>query len=229
MWSAILADLISSMADFEASLSPEEKHRANRFLRAEDRSRYVFAHGILRQLLGQYLSTDPVGLKFRPNIHGKPALVQEPGQPVLTFNLTHSGEVILIAFAENRQVGVDVEVVREDFDPMEIARSQFAEREIAGLRGMTDRLEQLQAFFRCWTRKEAYVKARGEGMGFPLSHFAVAFGAAEPPRVTWSADDPFVSSRWAMINLDPLPGYAGALVADRPPVQVLTRQWGHGQ
>jgi 4'-phosphopantetheinyl transferase len=122
-----------------------------------------------------------------------------------------------------RQIGVDVEAIRTDLDIAAVAQSHFSSREVDVLMAMTPP-ERTAAFFRCWTRKEAYVKARGEGLGFPLGQFAVAFGPDESPGVRWVADDPEASEHWAMFDLAPASGYAGALVVDRPPVRLLARR-----
>ena len=225
VWSVVVAEFIPYLASLERLLSVAEKQRAARFFRQEDRFRYVIAHGILRQLLGHYLSVAPAGLEFIHNDHGKPALLREEGQPALSFNLAHSGEVIVFALAVDHQVGVDIELVRHDFDVMALAQSQFSEREIKVLEPITNKAEQTEAFFRCWTRKEAYLKARGEGLGFSLKQFAVSFALHESAAVLWAADDPLAAERWSVLDLAVLAGYAGAVVCEGRAVQCLSRRW----
>jgi len=225
VWTAFQSASLSELPVCESVLSVEEKQRAARFHRAEDRSRYGVAHGILRQLLGGYLSVPPGGLTFTQNAYGKPALVPYPGQPALSFNLAHSGDVILFALAVDRPVGIDVETVRRDFDVMELAQNQFSELEISSLRSIADPAERTEAFFRCWTRKEAYLKARGEGLGFPLKKFSVTFGRDESPSVSWAADDPLATERWSVRDVPVVSGYVAAMVCSGGPVKCNLYRW----
>jgi 4'-phosphopantetheinyl transferase len=209
----------------EGLLSREEKRVAARFLRSVDRDRYVVAHGILRQLLGRYLSREPVGLVFETSEFGKPMLVFGAESPLVSFNIAHSGDVILYAIASGRRVGVDVEAVRSDRDWMELAESQFSAQELEALQAL-DPVERAAAFYRCWTLKEAYVKARGEGLGFPLKQFSVTIGNREmAPAVQWASDDPQASERWSVFELSPAPGYAGALIVEGRPMRLIACPW----
>jgi 4'-phosphopantetheinyl transferase len=224
VWIGLLSEVSPSLPDLERFLSAEEKGKAARFLRAEDRSRYVAAHGMLRHILARYLSVAPAGLEFAHSAFGKPALDRRAGQPAITFNLAHSGDAIACAVALDHRIGVDIEAVRTDLDIMGVAEGQFSDREAAALRTI-DPSERTEAFFRCWTRKEAYVKARGEGLGLPLNQFAVAFGREEPPRMQWAADDPAAPTRWSMFDLDSSPGYAGAVVVEGLSVRLRRLRW----
>ena len=223
VWTVWFSQWEPHISVFELLLSTEENERAGRYVRREDRNRFVVAHGILRQLLGRYLSVEPQGLAFSLNAFGKPALIRGVGQPTLSFNLSHSGDVILYAMTAGRRVGVDIEAIRPSLDPMEIAQGQFSEREFKAL---LDRegAERIEAFFRCWTRKEAYLKARGEGLGYPLRNFSVSIGCDEPPQVTWAADDPDVGARWAVLPIAEIPGYAGAVVCEGGDTRFVSRR-----
>jgi 4'-phosphopantetheinyl transferase len=223
VWTSILRETPQELADFECLLNREEKKRADRFVRVADRSRYVAAHGILRQLLSRYLGTDPRAHRFVTNEFGKPALAPTKEGRRLWFNLAHSGELVLIAFA-NRQVGVDVERIRTDIDVMSLAQGQFADREIAALTAI-ESIERVTAFFRCWTRKEAYLKARGEGLSFALKQFAVSFGRSEAPSVCWVAGDPLAPSKWSLIDLSLFDGYAGALAIEGVTPVLYLKRW----
>jgi 4'-phosphopantetheinyl transferase len=194
-------------------------------LRPDDRSRYIAAHGILRQLLGRYLSIAPAELAFGQNAFGKPLLTAGTGRTAVSFNLAHSGDLILYAFASDYRVGIDVEAINTDLDVTELAQSQFSLHEIQTLQAMMPS-ERTSAFFRCWTRKEAYLKARGEGLVFPLGQFSVSFAADVPPGIRWAADDPTVAARWSMFDLTPAPGYAGAIVVEHPSIHLVSRPWG---
>jgi len=224
VWTALISTCRPQLPFFERLLSEEERMKAARFVRPEDRARSIVAHGLLRQLLGDYLSVEPTGLNFRQNELGKPALVPCPGQPALSFNLSHSGEVILFAMTAGRRIGVDIEEIRKNFDFMEVAKGQFSEREFTALQGMSG-AEQTDAFFRCWTRKEAYLKARGEGLGYPLKNFSVSISPTAPPAVEWAADDPAAAERWAVRDLAEIPGYAGAVVCEGRATRFVSRRW----
>lgn len=224
VWTGLLSEMSPCLRSMERLLSVEEERKAARFLRPDDRSRYCAAHVMLRLLLGQYLTLPPAELAFVENAFGKPALARRAGQPPISFNLAHSGDVLVCAMAIDRRVGVDVEALRDEVDIEELAESQFSRQEADELRGVHP-AERKAAFFRCWTRKEAYVKARGEGLSFPLKEFAVSFASNKPPRVQWAADDPSASAHWSVFDLAPAPGYAGAVVVEGRPVRLISRPW----
>jgi len=224
VWTALLSEVSGSLAVFDDLLSADERATAAHFLRPDDRCRYIAAHGILRQLLGQYQSMAPAGLVFDKNVFGKPELAPRAAGASFTFNLAHSDDVIACVVALGRQVGVDVEAIRADLDVMELAESQFSPEETAALRSISPS-ERIDAFFRCWTRKEAFVKARGEGLGFPLSNFSVSFGATEPPGLQWVIDDPSAPARWSVFDFTPTPGYAGAVVIEGRAVRPIYRRF----
>lgn len=195
------------------TLSVEEAERAGRFRFSRDRERFVRARGLLRALLGRYLDADPAGLRFRSNDYGKPALAGEWEGSSINFNLSHSHDVVLYAFALGREVGVDVEHIRPEFAGEEIAARFFAEPEVEALRHTPDEA-RVAAFFSCWTRKEAYIKARGEGLSCPLDSFAVSVDA----EVRDVALDVFGNSgesrRWTITSLIPATGYVAAVAAE---------------
>lgn len=223
-WTVRVSEEVATRVDFEGLLSPDEALAAKRFLREADRERYAVAHGILRQLLGRYLGCASLELKFTRGEFGKPALVLRKGWPEVTFNLAHSGDFILLAVAIGRRVGVDVEKIGAERDAMELARSQFSEEEIAGLEKLEAK-EQVAAFYGGWTLKEAYVKARGEGLGFPLKNFTVTIGDQESPRVRWALDDLQASERWSAFRLSLVEGYAGAVVVEGRLARLVERLW----
>ena len=208
VWRAHLDCGEAALGRLQGALSPDEKARANRFVFQPDRSAFVAARGILRQLLGRYLSRAPALLEFEYGAQGKPALRAPSPQPSLQFNLSHSHGVALFAFALGRNVGVDVELVRPDFAGEKIAERYFSPQEVAELRSLPPALQH-EAFFLCWTRKEAYIKARGQGLQVPLQSFQVSLTPGEPERLQ-AAD----SSRWSLRSLRPGPRYVGALVAE---------------
>ena len=225
VWSAILPEVIPALPEVEKYLSKQERERAGRFSHAADRMRYILAHGILRDLLGRYLQVDPAGLEFIANEFGKPDLASIGTQPALRFNLAHSGDVILYTITQRRQVGIDVEKIRADVDVMELASSQFAEEEINELRRLS-LTERRDAFYRVWTRKEAYIKALGTGLSLALNKFAVTVRNNKSIEISWAEGDPEAARNWAMFNLEPHPAYAAAVVVEAgQPVRLVYRRW----
>jgi 4'-phosphopantetheinyl transferase len=224
VWTVLVSETLANLANLEGFLSLDEIRIAARLRRPVDRDRYVVAHGILRRLLGAYLSLAPEELVFTTGEFGKPAIVLGAKQPSLTFNLAHSGDIVLFGVAVDRRLGVDVEAIRSELDVMELAQSQFSTIEIDGLRSFSPN-ERIQAFFRGWTRKEAYIKARGEGLNFPLNRFAVTLKGEEVPRLQWVENEPEAPRNWSMFHLDLLPGYAGALVVEGQKINLVSYIW----
>lgn len=196
-----------------STLTPEEVGRAERFHFERDRARFVLARATLRKLLGRYLGADASSLVFRHNEYGKPALGGGWAGARLNFNLSHSNEVVLYAFALGREVGIDVEHVRPELCGEELAARFFSAPENEALRAKSADTRPL-TFFCCWTRKEAYIKARGEGLSFPLDRFAVSVDP-ECECVTLDVfEDPVESRRWTIFSLLPEAGYVGAVAAE---------------
>jgi 4'-phosphopantetheinyl transferase len=203
---------------FEETLAPDEKARANRFVFRQDRNRYVAARGALRELLGRYLNRSPAEVEFEYSSKGKPSLDAKFGKRSVQFNISHSHGLALFAFAVGRNLGIDVEFVRPEVPADEIAERYFSPQEVTELRALPVSL-RAEGFYRCWTRKEAYVKARGEGLHIPLESFHVSLTPGQPERLE-SAD----SYRWSMQSLYPDPHYVAALVAEGQDLRL--RQWG---
>ena len=158
-------DLESALlADLALLLSEDEQRRAARFHFDRDRDHWVTAHGLLRVILGRYLASSPAALQFGRGPFGKPKLIGE----ALHFNLSHTGGQALLAVARQCEVGVDIERLRSDFSPDELASHVFSSMEQADLFSLTP-AERHHAFLTLWTGKEAYTKARGLGLSFPLS------------------------------------------------------------
>ncbi|MBL9213333.1 MAG: 4'-phosphopantetheinyl transferase superfamily protein [Opitutaceae bacterium] len=222
-----MSSVASSLGALARLLSPDEQARAARFRRETDRHRFVAAHGGLRQLLGGYLNQPPAALGFVVGEFGKPALADAAAGRTLSFNLSHAGDWILIALAAGQAVGVDVEPIRPDLDFMPIARAQFSPDEVTALTAEPPGA-QANAFFRCWTRKEAYLKARGQGLAYSLRDFSVALGAETRPALRWVADDPSAAGRWTVLECAPAAGYAGAVVVEGSPVRLVARPWACG-
>jgi|SRR5882724_8323061 len=211
VWRATLAWPDAAARRLEQCLSADERDKMQRFRFEKDRRRYLIGRGVLRTLLGRYLDLAPQDLRFETAAAGKPHLAS--GQRRLQFNLAHSGEYVLIAIAEGRTVGIDVEEIRDDFDAGELAAHFFSPGEQRDLETLTGRT-RIEAFFECWTRKEAYVKARGEGLSLPLEQFDVSLRPGEPARLIATRPDPAEARRWQLSGLDVADGYKAALAVE---------------
>ena len=208
-----LADLNHSgfpAAEIDHILSQEERERAARFYLQRDRTHFTAGRAMLRSILGRYLNTDPRHLQFSRGPHGKPALATERGADALCFNIAHSHDVALCAVARGRDIGVDVERIRADVDVDLIAERFFSQREIAALRLLPPE-RKLTAFFTCWVRKEAYVKARGDGLAMDLDSFSVSFSPGEPAALLDVQGDPEEALAWSLTELNFDPSFAAAL------------------
>ena len=211
VWRAAVDMPLSSMVQLRQVLSSDERERADRFHFEMDQKRCVIGRGVLRSLLGQILHIPAAQLRFECDDFGKPCLIAGQGLP-MQFNISHSGDLVLIAIAKGRAVGVDVEKIRADLDSDSIAARFFSAnecKELASLAGP----ERCQAFFTCWTRKEAYLKARGVGLSLPLDRFDVSFLPNEEPRLLATRDDPFEARQWRLQAVDLGSDYAAALAA----------------
>lgn len=198
-----------------AGLGPEERRRANRFVFPHHRSAYIQAHLFLRDVLASYLGRPAAELEFSPGEHGKPFLPRSP----LRFNLSHSGDRVLLGVALHREIGVDIEERRPGIEVLDIARHYFSSGERAFVERSRPREED--AFFRIWACKEAYMKAKGMGFSLPPNSFDVC-GSGGPG--TLSAAD---ADRWVLKELDAGAGFAAAVVAGGPDWMLREFDYGH--
>ncbi|MBV9231847.1 MAG: 4'-phosphopantetheinyl transferase superfamily protein [Chloroflexi bacterium] len=194
-------------------LTAEEAARADRFYFAKDRNHFIIARGVLRTVLGRYLNRDPRDIRFSYNPYGKPALDLSANENRLMFNLSHSHQLALYAFCYSRQVGIDVEYMRSGIDYEQLAKHTFSPYESAMVLALPAE-EKGEAFFNCWTRKEAYIKARGKGVSIPLEQFDVSLRPGDPAALLDSREDPQETTRWTLRALAPGPTYAGALAVE---------------
>lgn len=191
-------------------LAAHERREAARLRFAHDRRRFLVRRGLLRAILARYVGGDPAELAFVHGAHGKPALAYGEVQ----FSTSHSGDLALYAVSGNRRLGVDVERLRPVPGALSIARCLFAPSEVAALEELPDD-ERDEAFLRCWVRKEAYVKGRGEGLACPLDSFAVGAGRVTPAgRACMEGDGGTMPSRWWLTSVSPVTGYVAALAAE---------------
>lgn len=195
-------------------LAENEQQRADRFHFEKDRRHFTAGRGALRILLAGYLARRPEEVRFAYSNYGKPRLADEDNKGNLRFNLTHSHGLALLAVTRGREIGVDVERLREmQHDGEPLAERFFSPREAAVLRSLPTRLRR-EAFFRCWTSKEAYIKAQGKGLSLPLDQFDVSLHPDEPAALLATQHDPQEARRWSLRSLFPSEGYVAAVAVE---------------
>jgi 4'-phosphopantetheinyl transferase len=194
-------------------LTLDEMARADRFHFMEDRQRFVIARGMLRVILSRYVKVRPAELRLVYSAFGKPSLNDDECSSGLQFNLAHSHEVVLYAVTSGRRVGIDVEHIRADMAVSEIAERFFSGPEVDAFNALPTE-SRVEGFFNCWTRKEAYIKARGEGLSFPLDGFAVSLNPGEPAALLSVINQPQERARWSLQDLPVGSGYAAALAVE---------------
>ncbi len=194
-------------------LSRDELARASRFQFDRDRSRFTRGRAGLRILLGRYLDVAPGEIRFRYQNNGKPEIDYPPDTGVLRFNVSNSGELVLIAVTAGTPLGIDVEKMLKMTDVMDIATRYFSAREVQALRDMDESKRQV-SFFACWTRKEAFLKVTGAGMSYPLSAFSVTVDPDGPADTLEIGGEKSAAARWSLKDLNPQEGYRAALAWD---------------
>lgn len=224
VWRASLEVPSSTLSTLQQVLSPDEIKRAQRFRFEKDRHHWIVAHSVLRKLLGEYLGTVPTELQFSTNAYGKPSIASPSFGTRLHFNLAHSGTLALYAFCYHRHVGVDIEYMRSGIDYQAIAHSHFSSYENEQLQALPSELQE-EAFFACWSRKEAYIKARGMGLSLPLDQFDVSLTPGEPAMLLASREDEEAVAQWSLSALSPGPHHAGALVVEGSGWHLSCWQW----
>jgi len=213
VWRAGLDLQPARLEQFHRLLSEDERAKAARFHFARDRDHYIAARGFLRTLLGRYSALEPAQIRFYYNQYGKPGLAPDSGETRVRFNLAHSHGLALFAFTRWREIGVDLEWMRPDRATGEIADRFFAPAEAAVLRGLPAELRS-QAFFDCWTRKEAFIKARGLGLFLALDQFVVTLAPGENAALVSAVGDRDAPNQWSLRELEAAHGYAAALAVE---------------
>jgi len=225
VWRAALNLTDAQLHALRQTLTEDEQARAERYHFPKDRNHYLAGRGWLRAILSRYLNTAPDQLRFSYSAYGKPTLTEAAGDPSLRFNVSHSQGLALYAVTRNREIGVDLEFMRADFAGEEIAERFFSRQEVEKLRAVPADA-QGEAFFACWTRKEAYIKARGEGLSLPLDQFDVSLSPGEPAKLlSVRGADPEEASRWRLEALEVAPGYAAALAVRGEFEKIQCWQW----
>jgi 4'-phosphopantetheinyl transferase len=223
LWQSTLDLPPSSVERLLSTLSVDEVTRADRFYFARDRLRFVAGRAIMRDILGRYLNCRPEQISFVYNSYGKPGLDRSVACTNIQFNLSHSSGRLVLAVGR-RRLGIDLEKIRPGIASEDVAAHFFAPAEVCEL-ATVPVLYRVEAFFNCWTRKEAYVKARGEGLSTPLDAFEVSLAPGEPARLIKTVSDDTTSSGWALQALEPHPGFVAAIVAEKPEWTTRLIQW----
>ncbi|MAU72734.1 MAG: hypothetical protein CML04_11630 [Pseudozobellia sp.] len=207
------------LSKFSSILTDSEVKRSQRFKFEKDRRLNILARSALRTLSGNYLKVPANAIHISLGEFDKPFF---PEHPDFSFNVSHSGTCILLAFFRKSIVGVDVELVKEDFNPMELALNFFSVQEIEMLRKLNEKDRHL-AFYRIWTRKEAFIKAEGSGLSFPLNQFTVSLDEKAQLLATgWDANE---RDLWHLKSFEPLKGYVGALAVKSKVADVHFYHW----
>jgi len=220
IWLVHLDRMQARVPEFAASLSADELDRAERFVFERDRTRFTVARGCLRAILSRYLQVAPVDIAFQYNAFGKPELTS---QDDLRFNLTHSDNLALCAITNGRNLGVDVERVRS-IGAAEIAERYFTPDEQRELAEVPPE-QRLHAFFNGWTRKEAWLKAVGRGIGMGLDQVEVSLAPHAPAQFRKIGTAPHDGRRWSLTSFTPAPEYVAALALEGTAPQVRLWRW----
>lgn len=226
LWCVPLDRFSMDRPNFTQYLSLEEKKRAARFRCEINRKRYEVSHGAIRVILGSYLRREPQSVRFELSETGKPGLLGAPGEPMISFNISHSGDNLALGVTKNRRIGVDVEMISHSIDIFQIAATYFTAAEAAEIQA-TPAGKQAEVFFSLWTCKEAYLKAVGCGLAGGLS------SCSPNGRFrNWALNDGKIVqssflNQWALFSFKPSDGYMAAVAVDGQPldfVQVKANQ-----
>lgn len=225
IWRAHLRQDPATVQRLYEILNPDERRRADKYHFQKDRDHFVVARGALREILSAYIRISPARIRFSYNRYGKPALSDgEPFADLLRFSVSHSHGIALYGLTQGREIGIDIEHIRADFASLDIAEHFFSPAEVESLRAVPAN-QQTDAFFCCWSRKEAYIKALGKGLSHPLKEFAVSLAPGLPARLLNAGNDPHETARWSMLELFPADGYAAALVVEGALRSLKFWQW----
>jgi 4'-phosphopantetheinyl transferase len=185
---------------------------------------FIVAHGLLRAILGRYLSRESHTLQFCYSQYGKPSLDREFGSDALSFNMTHSHGMALYAITRCRDIGIDLEYIDTNVACDQIAERFFSAHEVNMLREVPKQIQH-EAFFCCWTRKEAYLKARGAGLSLALSQFDVSVIPGGPVALLSTREEDQDIARWSLHDLSPDYGHVAALAVEGHSCRLKCWQW----
>jgi 4'-phosphopantetheinyl transferase len=226
VWWLNLDDTFLDEREWTRLLSADELQRSRRFRFPRDCRRFAIGRAMLRMLLASYLEDEPAKLSFHYSDHGKPSLAGAHESSRLRFNLSHSGNVAIFAFVLDRNVGVDIECVRTDIEVDVVAQRFFSPYERLALAALPAS-EKYLGFFNCWTRKEAFVKAVGQGLSLPLENFDVSLTPREPARLLATRPDAREAERWTMIAPGIQSGHVAAVVIEGPDIDLKVQKFMH--
>jgi 4'-phosphopantetheinyl transferase len=211
IWRISLAGQSGAESWLKEFLSPEEIAQASRFHFAQDQRRFIIRRAVLRQLLATCLKTTPPAVQIKLGTHGKPFVPGQTNAAGFHFNCSHSADWALIAVARGIELGVDLEQHRPMTDAEDLAKNYFSAAEISELAGLPPTLK-VAGFFNGWTRKEAFIKATGLGLSFPLNRFAVSLSPEKPAALLPVAGGAGALKKWALVSFDAAPDFSAALV-----------------
>lgn len=195
-------------------LSNDEKARAKRFRFDQHRNRYIVARAALRKILALYLDYDPKQLQFHYAEHGKPLLIQKFHDQALQFNLSHSADLAVYAFTVQHPIGIDVEHIRTNLAIEKLAARFFSSNESKALQQLPE-TEKLLGFFYTWTRKEAFLKALGAGLSFPLNQFEISLDPQTHQAIQHIQDDSHPAASWFLQSFFAAPHYIAAIAMEK--------------
>jgi 4'-phosphopantetheinyl transferase len=225
IWCACLEHWIENRVEFLPLLAPDENARVERFYFEKDRQRYIIGRGLLRKLLAGYLELEPTQIQFSYGPCGKPELRTKDQINDLKFNLSHSQDLLIYAFCWDRRVGIDVEHIHSMPDERRLAEEFFSAPESAFLKTLSGS-QRLEAFFKLWTCKEAFLKASGDGLAKSMDQFEIQLAERKLARLVSIDGDPNQAVRWRLETFEPAPGYQAALaVEEEKELPVLRRSF----
>jgi 4'-phosphopantetheinyl transferase len=222
-WFALLTDLAPNVDYLRTTLADDEIERAERFKFQKDKEQYVLGRGFLREILSCYCGIEAGKLRFHYGARGKPYLSEEQAQSNLKFNFAQTKGAVLCAVTRDGEIGVDLEYLTREIDDLALAEQYFSANEVAALSALPVETRQ-KGFLKFWTRKEAYIKAKGEGLYLDLKSFEV-FDSAESAARLHIENNPKESARWTLVDLDVPGNYIAALVIESQDCRVSCRQW----
>lgn len=224
LWTARLDPPAWQVDELARLLDPDERQRAARFRFDVHRRRFIVGRGFMRRVVGAYLETDPARLVWSYGPKGKPALAEPAAGEPLYFNLSNSEELALLGLDREREIGVDVEYLRPLSDMEALAERFFSSSESETLLALPP-AERTAGFFNCWTRKEAYLKAVGDGLSAPLNRFDVTLKPGEEPRMLRLEGSPERAARWSLYHLEPAREYLGAVAIEESGWEISAWRW----
>jgi 4'-phosphopantetheinyl transferase len=209
----------AEVKQLEKILSPDEIEKAYKFKFETDRNNYIVGRAFLRNILNKYLEIDASKINFSYAEKGKPFIKDS----IVKFNLAHSKSYVVYAFTLEKEVGIDLEYLKEMPDAREIAKGFFSKDETHELDKVSEKNLEL-AFFNCWTRKEAFIKAVGEGLSYPLADFTVTLIPGDEPEIIWIKKNPEEINDWSMINIEVKENYISSLAIKSKGVRIIYKE-----